>query len=71
MTDREIMIHRFKNPRKSTTVLARELGIPTKIYESACARAMKDEQWPRSAKVKVRRRQAEKSEERCGGAERR
>jgi len=65
MTDREIMIHRFKNPRKSTTVLARELGIPTRIYESACARALEEDTWPgakapAAVKVKVRRREGAK-----------
>lgn len=62
MTDREIMIHRFKNPRKSTSVLAGELGMPTSIYESACARALEKDSWPRAktpavVRVKVRRRE--------------
>ena len=35
MTDQEITLHRFKNPHKSTAVLAKEVGLTKEIYEAA------------------------------------
>lgn len=43
MTDRDIMLHRFSNIRKSTGELAKYLGISKIEYEEACKRAMDEE----------------------------
>lgn len=40
MTDREIMLHRFKNIKRSTGELAKWVGIPRSEYEAACKRAI-------------------------------
>lgn len=43
MTDREIMLHRFKYIKRSTGELAKWVGISRKEYEDACKRAMEAE----------------------------
>lgn len=45
MTDRELMLHRFcrKNIRKTTAVLARELGLSKEEYEAAVQRGLNEE----------------------------
>lgn len=58
MTDHDLMVWRFKNPKKTTAQLAEILCMPRKVFEEAVRNGMKQE----TAMEKERRKAGTKTE---------